>query len=251
MAALQEADYMQGKQAFQGRCSACHTLADSSSNIAGPNLWGVFDRVAGSKADFRYSETLEKAGFEWSPDRLDAWLDDPTGYLPGNIMGIPEAVPAADRPAIIHFMLIETGAVDWERPPEAFAVADRSAPPAERWPSFWNHLMFNRVLYRWEDAAAGENFPFEVYFKTDGSAATNQKGMTGFWHITERDFFCYALTGMPVGVGSMVECFPVAAMAIPRFARELWTSNPQAEVKLHGGIQPGRPDWVDAENPAM
>jgi cytochrome c2 len=28
---------------------ACHTLADSSGNIAGPNLWGVFDRVAGSR----------------------------------------------------------------------------------------------------------------------------------------------------------------------------------------------------------
>ena len=91
--ALKSADYMKGKQTFQGRCSACHTLADDSGDIAGPNLWGVFDREAGSKEGFGYSETLAQADFQWSPDQLDAGLADPQGYLPGNIMGIPEAVP--------------------------------------------------------------------------------------------------------------------------------------------------------------
>jgi cytochrome c len=242
--ALRNADYQSGKNAFQGRCSACHTLADSSSNIAGPNLWQVFGRVAGSKADFTYSDTLRGAGFEWSPDRLDAWLADPQGYLPGNIMGIPEAVPDKDRTDLISFVMIETGAVDWPRPENAFSNAqdDASKPPAERWPSFWNHLMFNTTRYRWVDD--GEDFRFDAYFKTDGSVATSHDGLEGFWHINERSFFCYALTGLPVGNGSMVECFPVAAMAIPRFADELWVSNPQGDVKLHGGMVAGRPDWV-------
>jgi hypothetical protein len=35
-------------------------------------------------------------------------------------------------------------------------------------------------------------------------------------------------------------------MAIPRFAEELWVSKPQPGVLLHGGILPGRPDWVYA-----
>jgi len=43
----------------------------------------------------------------------------------------------------------------------------------------------------------------------------------------------------------MVGCFSVAAMAIPRFAEELWVSKPQPGVKLHGGMVPGRPDWVN------
>ena len=245
---LRDADYMKGKNAFQGRCSACHTLADSSSNIAGPNLWGVFERVAGTKDDFTYSDTLKSAGFEWSPERLDAWLTDPAGYLPGNIMGIPEAVPDEDRVNIISFVMIETGAVDWPRPENAFsaAQADASKPPAERWPSFWNHLMFNTTRYRWVDE--GEDFRFDAYFKTDGTVVTSDEKVEGFWHITDRAFFCYALTGMPVGVGSMVECFPVAAMAIPRFADELWVSNPQGAVKLHGGMVAGRPDWVYGED---
>jgi len=246
MDALKAADYMKGKQAFQGRCSACHTLADSSGDIAGPNLWGVFEREAGGKEGFTYSDTLIDADFVWSPDQLDAWLADPQGYLPGNIMAIPEAVPAADRPNIISFMLIETGAVDWPRPEANFADAqtDRSLPPSERFPSFWNHLMFNTTRYWWQNEEAGDEFRFDAYFKIDGTVATSEKKVTGFWHITERDFFCYALKGMPVGVGQMVECFPVAAMAIPRFADELWVSKPQPGVQLHGGMVAGRPDWV-------
>jgi cytochrome c len=244
--ALKAADYMKGKRGFQSRCSACHTLADSSGDIAGPNLWGVFDRVAGTKPGFTYSNALHAADFQWSPSRLDAWLDDPKGYLPGNIMGIPEAVPETERLNILSFMMIETGAVDWPRPETNFAdaQADATKPPSERFPSFWNHLMFNTAHYRWENEQAGENFRFDAWFKTDGTVVTSEKRVTGFWHITNKNFFCYALTGMPVGIGHMVECFPVAAMAIPRFAEELWVSKPQPGVKLHGGMMAGRPDWV-------
>lgn len=244
--ALQAADYMKGKQGFQSRCSACHTLADSSGDIAGPNLWGVFDRIAGSKSGFTYSNALKAADYKWSPARLDAWLADPKGYLPGNIMGIPEAVPETERLNILSFMMIETGAVDWPRPATNFADAqqDASRHPSERFPSFWNHLMFNTARYRWEHEQAGENFRFDAYFKTDGTVVTSEKRVSGFWHITDKNFFCYALKGMPVSVGHMVECFPVAAMAIPRFADELWVSKPQPGVKLHGGMVAGRPDWV-------
>jgi len=254
MEALKEADYMRGKQAFQGRCSACHTLGDDSGDIVGPNLWGVFDRVAGSHEGFGFSDTLVGADFQWSPDRLDAWLADPQGYLPGNIMGIPEAVPADDRPALISFMLIETGAVDWPRPETAFSAAqkDKSRPPAERFPSFWNHLMFNTTRYRWVDTNSGEEFKFDVYFQADGLVTSSEKGVSGFWRIDERDFFCYALKGMKLSpVNHMVECFPVVAMAIPRFREELWTSNPQPNVDLIGGIVPGRPDWAMIGEPTV
>ena len=105
--------------------------------------------------------------------------------------------------------------------------------------------MLNTVRYRWVNESTGEEFEFDAYNKPDGLIATNVKGMKGFWRIDERDFFCYALTGMPVSVGHMVECFPVAAMAIPRFAEELWTSKPQPGVELHGGMMPGRPAWVN------
>jgi len=175
---LQAADYMKGKRGFQSRCSACHTLADSSGDIAGPNLWGVFARVAGTKPGFTYSDALRATDFQWSPSRLDAWLADPKGYLPGNIMGIPEAVPESERLNILSFMMIETGAVDWPRPETNFsdAQADASKHPSERFPSFWNHLMFNTAHYRWENEQAGEDFPFDAWFKTDGTVAAGHAG---------------------------------------------------------------------------
>jgi cytochrome c2 len=249
---LKQSDYMQGKQTFQGRCSACHTLADSSGDIAGPNLWGVFDRVSGEKPGFDFSAAFVAAEVNWSPDTVSAFLSDPKGYIPGNIMGIPEPVPAKDQLDLLGFMLIETGAVEWPRPETNFAAdqADTSKSPAERFPSFWNHLMFNTTRYHWVDESQGEDFRFDMYVRTDGSIATSEKRITGFWYITKKNFFCYALTGMPVSVGQMVECFPVAAMAIPRFSERLWTSKPQPGVSLHGGMVPGRPDWVYAEKTA-
>jgi hypothetical protein len=82
---------------------------------------------------------------------------------------------------------------------------------------------------------------FEAYFQEDGSITTNTEA-SGFWHITERDFFCYALHNIAIKPSEFVECFPIAAMAVPRFAVELWQSNPFDGVTMFGGIQPGRPE---------
>ncbi len=202
----------------------------------------MFGRAAGAKPGFEFSAALRDADIRWTPEELETWLAEPDEFLPGNIMRIPEPVPRSARFDLLTFMLIETGAVDWPRPEISAAAVDRTAPPSERFPSFWNHLMFNTTRYHWEDG--DEDFRFDAWFRGDGSVLTSDARVDGFWHIDDRDFFCYALKGLPVGVGTMVECFPVAAMAIPRFSEQLWTSNPQGSVRLHGGIAPGRPDWV-------
>lgn len=239
--ALAAADYNAGRLSFLQRCSACHTLADGALDLQGPNLFGMFDRTAGKGVDFSYSDVLQAADFKWTSDRLASWLSDPEGYLPGNTMLIPEAVPEADRLNMISFMMVETGAADWERPAVKVVSAEELAkPPSERFPSFWNHLMTNTTRYRW---VAGESeLRFDVYYNTDGSVSSNREGVFGFWHITKRDMFCYALMGLPMEPAYMVQCFPVAAMAIPRFAEELWQSEPTENVTLYGGIVPGRPD---------
>ena len=157
--ALAGADYVQGRLAFQQRCSACHTLAEDALHLAGPNLWRVMGRAAGSREEFSYSETLRAAEFAWTPDRVDDWLANPDSYLPGNTMLIPEPVP-------------------------------------------------------------------------------------------DRDFFCYALQGLPTRPNYFVQCFPVAAMAIPRFSEQLWQSPMYGGAVLYGGILPGRPtDDADTAAP--
>lgn len=240
---LAAANYRQGMVAFQQRCSACHSVADGGLDLAGPNLFGVFARRAAARPAFKYSEALRRADFAWTPGRLLAWLGDPAGYLPGNAMAMPEAVPAADRVALVSFLMLETGAADWPRPrPPAAAsaaAADRSRPLPERFPSFWNHLMTNTTRYHLVSGAS--DLRFDAYFETDGSVRASSPDIRGFWHADERDMFCYALYGLPGEPRQLVECFPIVAMSIPRFREELWTSEPQPGVRLTGGIVAGRP----------
>lgn len=240
---LAAADYQQGRTAFAQRCSACHTLAEGGSNLVGPNLWGLIGRQAGASPGFASSGALKAAGFEWDVARAWEFLADPEKLIPGNRMMIPEPVPEADRTALLSFLMQESGAADWPRPAAAASQAiDRSLPLEKRYPSFYNHLMTNTTRYRME-TAAGE-VRFDVYFNGDGSVAASEPAIRGFWNTVERkgmEFFCYALDGIPARPPQLVECFPIAAMAIPRFAEQLWTSKPVDGVTLHGGIVAGRP----------
>jgi cytochrome c len=247
---LVAASYRQGMLAFQQRCSACHSLAEGGNDLAGPNLHGLFARDAGSKRGFAFSEAMETAGFRWTPERLLALISDPA-FLPGTTMLLPEPVPEADRIALVSFVMLETGGADWPRPAPP-AAAPRRAPPdgpggrdadvAARYPSFWNHLMNNTTRFRLQRTDG--DYRFDAYFNADGSVGTNVDGMQGFWRVDGNDMFCYALYGMPVPPGQLVECFPVVAMSIPRFREELWTTTLPGGEKLAGGIVAGRPGAV-------
>jgi len=243
---LAQADYVKGRAAFQSRCSACHALAEGSADLAGPALYGMFGRKAGSKPSFGYSLALEDAGFVWTPARLAAWLADPAGYLPGNIMMLPEPVPERDRINMISFMMVETGAADWPRPAvPADDSGNDSRPYAERFPSFWNHMMYNTVRYAFERPGAAD-YVLDVYYNPDGSVTSNQQQVDGFWHIADGGpgppQFCYALKGLAVEPGVVVDCVPIAAMSIPRFKERLWQSKGYQGRVIHGGILPGRPE---------
>lgn len=241
---LVAADYQQGRTAFLQRCSACHTLAEGGSNLVGPNLWALIGRKAGTSPGFAASDALKSAGFKWDVAHAWEFLAGPDQLVPGIRMMIPEPVPEADRTALLSFMLLETGAADWPRPASATIVnkVDRTKPLSERYPSFYNHLMTNTTRYRME--TPGGEVRFDTYFNADGSVSSSEASIRGFWNTVERkgmEFFCYALDGIPARPSQLVECFPIAAMAIPRFAEQLWTSKPSEGVTLHGGIMAGRP----------
>lgn len=241
---LVKASWPQGRAAFQQRCSACHTLAQDGANLVGPNLWGILGRNAGTSPGFNASDALKAAAFRWNVEKLSAFLAGPEKLVPGTRMMIPEPVPEQDRTALIAFMMVETGAADWPRPAAADVPqqVDQTRPLSERHPSFFNHLMSNTTRYRME--TAGGELRFDAYFNADGSVSASIPEIHGFWNTVVRknmEFFCYALTGIPAKPSQLVECFPVAAMAIPRFSNELWKSNPVEGVTLHGGIVAGRP----------
>jgi len=87
-----------GEQIF-ARCAICHSNAKGDGNKIGPNLFGVVGRKAGTAPQFSYSAAMQKAGFVWTNDKLDAWIKAPQTVVPGNKMafaGLPSATQRAD-----------------------------------------------------------------------------------------------------------------------------------------------------------
>lgn len=89
-----------GKELYESRCTACHSLDHSR---IGPAHRGVFGRRAGQVAGFDYSKALRGARVTWTARSLDRWLTDPEAVIPGQKMGY--SVPdAQDRADIISFL---------------------------------------------------------------------------------------------------------------------------------------------------
>ena len=87
------------------QCRACHSFQPGGPSISGPNLHGVFGRAAGKLDGFPYSRALAEAEFIWTPEALDAWLEQPTRFLPGNRMIYPGMPDQEDRNALIAQLL--------------------------------------------------------------------------------------------------------------------------------------------------
>jgi len=77
-----------GDKTFK-KCTACHAIIDGNGEVlrkggkAGPNLYGVIGRTAGS-AEFRYSKALKAAGatgLVWDEIELAAFILNPSAYL--------------------------------------------------------------------------------------------------------------------------------------------------------------------------
>ncbi len=101
-------DLENGQRVF-ALCRSCHTIAEGGPNMTGPNLHGVFGRMAGTHEKFRYSEPVKTAGFVWDAEHLDKWLADPRGFLPGNRMSFMGVKDPKDRTDLIAYLKVETG----------------------------------------------------------------------------------------------------------------------------------------------
>lgn len=68
----------------------------------------MFDRKVGEAEDFKYSKALSESDFDWTPEKLDEWLANPRGFLPGNNMSFTGVRRERDRNAVIAYLLVET-----------------------------------------------------------------------------------------------------------------------------------------------
>ncbi|MFZ9304530.1 MAG: c-type cytochrome [Steroidobacteraceae bacterium] len=103
----QSAEFKRGRMLYI-QCRACHDLQPSPVEKVGPNLGGVIGRRAGSAADFAYSPALQASKLVWDEATLDRWLEKPSALAPGNTMAFAGIANAADRAALIRYIVLES-----------------------------------------------------------------------------------------------------------------------------------------------
>tara|TARA_R110002124_G_scaffold175591_6_gene343417 strand:- start:1426 stop:1881 length:456 start_codon:yes stop_codon:yes gene_type:complete len=80
-----------GEKVF-AKCKACHGIVDADGNAivkggrTGPNLYGIYTRVAGTEEDFakKYGDSLAEAGeagLEWNETEFVSYVQDPKAFL--------------------------------------------------------------------------------------------------------------------------------------------------------------------------
>ena len=108
-------DLDKGQRLFR-QCQVCHSVEEGGPSRVGPNLYGLIGSPAAAKEDFSYSNALKEAGFVWTTELVDQWLEKPREFLPGNRMAFPGVPNAADRRDLIAYMVSVTGGSTGEEP---------------------------------------------------------------------------------------------------------------------------------------
>lgn len=94
-----------GERQFQRKCSICHALDPDGRRRAGPTLFGIFGRPAGSLVNYSYSPTLRNSDIIWDVGTIDALFDlGPDDFVPGSKMPMQRITKAADREDLIAFL---------------------------------------------------------------------------------------------------------------------------------------------------
>lgn len=94
-----------GKRLFsQETCATCHTVREGDVNRIGPNLFGVVGREAGQVEGFAYTNAMSQSGVTWDEESLDAFLENPQGFMRGNRMAYVGQRDAEKRAALIAYL---------------------------------------------------------------------------------------------------------------------------------------------------
>ncbi|WP_305987778.1 c-type cytochrome [Roseibium sp. MMSF_3544] len=104
-------DMSNGERQFARKCSICHALTADGGRKAGPTLYAVFGRQAGTLPNYPYSETLSGSDIIWTEETIDQlFLDGPDHFIPGSKMPMQVIARPEDRSDLVDYLKTATTA---------------------------------------------------------------------------------------------------------------------------------------------
>ena len=94
-----------------GKCRFCHAVKSDDRDRMAPTLYGIFGRPAGVENNYTYSDALinmKDSGLIWTPETLDAFISDPSNYIPDNRMRVQGIKDSETRKLIVNYLMRES-----------------------------------------------------------------------------------------------------------------------------------------------
>ena len=94
-----------GEKQFARKCSVCHTLEENGKKRAGPTLYKIFGRKAGTLEGYKYSKALIESDIIWNEESINRLFDEgPDKVTPGTKMPIQRMKKIQDRQDLVMFL---------------------------------------------------------------------------------------------------------------------------------------------------
>ena len=84
--AVAAGDAEAGGRLFAKTCGGCHSVGLNARGGFGPQLNGVIGRLAGTTADYQYSDAMKNSGVVWTRETLAAYIENPKKVVSGTRM---------------------------------------------------------------------------------------------------------------------------------------------------------------------
>ena len=195
------------------QCLACHSL-EPGRHLTGPSLAGVVGKRAGTAQGFgRYSDVMKRAAVTWTEETLDAWLENPTEFIPGTSMridGVAERQARQDLIAFLRTVGAEGGKVESKTGSGMMGgmmgspmVDLKELTPAQQVTA----LRYCDDAY-YVTIAAGGTFTFwefNLRFKTDSSELGPEKGKPAILRASMRGDRAFVIFSDPTEISAFIQ----------------------------------------------
>lgn len=122
-------DAERGAKVFK-KCQSCHKAEEGAANGTGPGLWNVVGNMSGTHAGFTYSSAMSSAGYAWTYEQLDGFLEKPSAHMKGTKMAFVGLKKPADRAAVIEYLRVNDSTPE-PRPVAAIVETAEPVVPTE------------------------------------------------------------------------------------------------------------------------